>query len=124
MNYTDFTWINANEIRDSKGDFFINSEPKILFGVGGKDTKEKYIELIDYLPMLRELADKGIPLEEIQKMNTKLGLLVKLFFIIEGQILYVSKKDGYYLGGNTGRHRLLVAQELNVELPVIIRKPN
>ena len=124
MNYTDFTWINANEIRDSKGDFFINSEPKILFGVGGKDTKEKYIELIDYLPTLRELADKGIPLEEIQKMNTKLGLLVKLFFIIEGQILYVSKKDGYYLGGNTGRHRLLVAQELNVELPVIIRKPN
>ena len=111
----DIQYINANEIIMPND---IKNDPYFWKYVDGK---EPYLELMKNIAELSNRI-KNKTDDEIQQMmidNPKIRSLCAVAFN-KRYALKIYESNGKYYFGNDGRHRIIAAQELNIEIPVYI----
>ena len=112
------TWVSA---RDILGLFHDNTElrPDTFWAHHG-ETKERYASLASKLGTVKGMVDQGISLEEI-KQNPDLTACVEQYFSPDQAVRVYQYGDKYIFNAD-GRHRVRIAQELGIDIPVSIYK--
>jgi hypothetical protein len=110
-------WIDS---RDIVGVFHNDSVNKDDFWTHHGETKERFAELASKVETVKNLMDQGIGLEHI-KQNPDLTACVEQYFSSNRAVRVYQYGDKYIFGGD-GRHRVRIAQEMGINIPVLIYK--
>lgn len=110
-------WVDS---RDILGVFHNDSVRKDDFWTHHGETKERFAELASKVETVKSMIDQGISLEQI-KQNPDLTACVEQYFSSDRAVRVYQYGDKYIFGGE-GRHRVRIAQEMGIDIPVLIYK--
>jgi hypothetical protein len=110
-------WVDS---RDIVGVFHNDSVSKDDFWTHHGETKERFAELVSKVETVKSMMDQGIGLEYI-KQNPDLTACVEQYFSPNRAVRVYQYGDKYIFGGD-GRHRVRIAQEMGINIPVLIYK--
>lgn len=83
-------------------------------------SKARFTELALKVGTVRTMIEEGMNLEQI-KQDSNLTACVEQYFSLDRAVRVYQYGDKYIFGGD-GRHRVRIAQELGLDIPVIISK--
>lgn len=110
-------WINAGDILG----VFHNDDISIDgFWTHHGETKERFADLASKTGTVKSMLDQGMSLEQI-KQNPDLTACVEQYFSPDRAVRVYQYGDKYIFGGD-GRHRVRIAQEMGLDIPVVIYK--
>lgn len=84
------------------------------------ENKARFTELALKIGTVRTMIEGGMNLEEI-KQDSTLTACVEQYFSLDRAVRVYQYGDKYIFGGD-GRHRVRIAQEMGLDIPVIISK--
>lgn len=84
------------------------------------ESKARFVELASKIGTVRTMIEEGMNLEQI-KQDSNLTACVEQYFSLDRAVRVYQYGDKYIFAGD-GRHRVRIAQELGLDIPVIISK--
>lgn len=84
------------------------------------ESKARFVELASKIGTVRTMIEEGMNLEQI-KQDSNLTACVEQYFSLDRAVRVYQYGDKYIFAGD-GRHRVRIAQELGLDIPVIITK--
>lgn len=112
-----FEWTHSNEIT---GIFHNDDTAEDQFWTHHGNTKERYRELASHVNMIRWRLECGHQLEDIRK-DPSLTACVDQYFDPQNAVRVYKYGDRYIAEGG-GRHRVRIAQEMGIDIPVLITR--
>ena len=116
--------LGSNFIMLDASDIVMDEAPGVndeLFWYHHGNTKDDYVSLMQKLNHLYDVMSQGTTIEDMlawQNRGTELHDTAYSFFTRERAISVERLEDGKYHFGGDGRHRILMAQELGMVIPV------
>lgn len=115
---SDIRTINASEIDMSYAQGMGNDQ----FWNHHGNNKEEYMNLAERIPDVQRALNNGMSLDEIKK-EPELKDTAEAYFDLNNMVKVEQQTDGSFSFVDDGRHRIVAAQELNLEIPVkVIQK--
>jgi len=111
------SWIDA---RDILGIFHNDNVDATQFWSHHGESKDRFFELASHITTVKTMLDQGLTLDQIGQ-NDELSACVAQYFSPD-RAVKVYKYGSNYIFLGEGRHRVRIAQEMGLKIPVIIYK--